>query len=334
MIGMLPTSALPCAANSRNPVDRSCLGVAAISWMIACGLLCGVGGGMGTVEARADSGTVGNSPGGHDASPRADSNGSGPWHRGGYHRRGLRVGDQTGAADSGGKRVSGVRLGSHRLSGPRNANTRDSSIAPIWPWPCLQCAPEPGVLGSPRTNVRGVPPPESVGGGGGGGSNGGGIAVTIPPPTIPGQPGEPTPVQVGGGGHQSPATGERATVDMPPVIGLPPMIEAPLRPVGTPGGNGTAAGTGAAGRPAPAKEPNPVRERPPASVGNATEAPASFRVGYPEYLREAKTGEVAALAVPGVLGLLALTALGGVVGYRQARAGHLVRAAGTARFLQ
>ncbi len=57
-------------------------------------------------------------------------------------------------------------------------------------------------------------------------------------------------------------------------------------------------------------------------------------MGYPEYLREAKTGEVAALAVPGVVGLLALTAFGGVVGYRQARAGHLVRAAGTARFLQ
>ena len=34
------------------------------------------------------------------------------------------------------------------------------------------------------------------------------------------------------------------------------------------------------------------------------------------------------------VGLLALTALGGVVGYRQARAGQLVRAAGTARFLQ
>jgi len=315
-------------------VDRSCLGVAAISWMIACGLFCGVAGGIGTVQARADSGTVGNSPGGHDASSRADSNGSGTRHRGGYHRRGLRVGDQTGGADSGGKRVPGGRLGSHRLPGPRNANTRHSCIDLIWPWPCLECPSEPGGV------VGGAPPPESVGGGsgggggGGGGSGGSGIAVTIPPPTVPGQPGEPTPVQVGGGGHQSPATGERATVDMPPVIGLPPMIEAPLRPVGTPGGNGTAAGTGAAGRPAPAKEPNPVRERPPASVGNATEAPASFRVGYPEYLREAKTGEVAALAVPGVLGLLALTALGGVVGYRQARAGHLVRAAGTARFLQ
>ena len=64
---------------------------------------------------------------------------------------------------------------------------------------------------------RGIQAPQS---GGGGGGNGGGIAVTIPSPTVPGQPGEPTPVQVGGGGHESPATGEPPPVDMPPVIGL------------------------------------------------------------------------------------------------------------------
>jgi len=319
-------------------VDRSCLGVAAISWMIACGLFCGAAGGIAAVQAGADSGTVSNSPDGPDPAPGADSNGSGTRHHGGgYHRRGFRVGDQSegdqsAGDDTGGKRVLGGRLGSHRLPGPRNENNRVGSIDPMWPWP--PCLPGlGGVVGSPGTNVRGLPPPESAGGGGGGGS-GGGIAVTIPSPTVPGQPGEPTPVRVGGGGHQSPATGEPATVDMPPVIGLPQVIEAPLRQAGTPGGNGPAAETGAGGRPVPAKEPNPVRERPPASVGNATEAPASFRVGYPEYLREAKTGEVAALAVPGLVGLLALTAFGGVIGYRQARAGHLVRAAGTARFLQ
>jgi hypothetical protein len=62
--------------------------------------------------------------------------------------------------------------------------------------------------------------------------------------------------------------------------------------------------------------------------------PPSTRVGYPRYLREAKMGEVAALALPGFAGLLALTALGGVVGYRQAKAGHVVRTAGTTRFMQ
>jgi hypothetical protein len=36
----------------------------------------------------------------------------------------------------------------------------------------------------------------------------------------------------------------------------------------------------------------------------------------------------------GLSGLIVLTAAGGVVGYRQAKAGLAVRAAGTARFLQ
>ena len=316
-------------------MDRSCVGVTAISWLIACGLFCGVAGGIGTVQAGADSGTIGNRPGGPDAGPSADSNGPGAEHPGGYRGFGPGGGDQTDGDDTGGKSVPGhVRLGSHRLPRPMNENPRNGSVDPDWPWPWPPCWPAPGGgVGSPRTGPRGVQPPESAGGGGGGGS-GGGIAVTIPSPTVPGQPGEPTPVQVSGGSHESAATGEPATVNMPPVVGFPPVIEAPLGPVSTPGGNGPAAETGAGGRPAPAQEPNPVRERPPASVGNATEAPASFRVGYPEYLREAKTGEVAALAVPGVVGLLVLTALGGVVGYRQARASHLVHAAGTARFLQ
>jgi hypothetical protein len=314
-------------------VDRSRFGGAAISWMIACGLFCGVAGGIGTVQAGADSGTVDNSPGRPDAAATADSNGSGAHQHGGYHRRGFRVGDQTGGDESGGKFMPGGHLGSLRLPGRLNENIRRGADDPDWPWPWPWPWPpcwSGGGVGTPRTNVRGIQAPQS---GGGGGGNGGGIAVTIPSPTVPGQPGEPTPVQVGGGGHQFPATGEPATVDMPPVIGLAP-VEAPLRPVGTPGENAPAAETGAGGRPAPAQEPNPIRERPPASVGNATEASASFRVGYPEYLRDAKTGEVAALAVPGVVGLLALTAFGGVVGYRQARAGHLVRATGTARFLQ
>jgi len=306
-------------------VNRSCLGAAAISWLIAGGLFFGVTGGLGAAPAGADSGTAGSSPGG----PGANSNGSEPNHRDDLHRNSRGVGDPTGGDDSGGKSVTDrIRLDTLGAPGPNNQNPRNATADPGW---CPPCSPGPGGMpGWSRQNLRGVQAPQSAFGGGGGGGNGGGIAVTIPSPAVPGQPGEPTPVQVGGGSHESAATGETPTVEMPPVIGLSPVIEAPLRPAG----NGPAAETAAGGRPAPATEPNPVRERPPASVGNATEAPASFRVGYPEYLREAKTGEVAVLAVPGVVGLLALTALGGVVGYRQARAGHQVHAAGTARFLQ
>ena len=62
-------------------------------------------------------------------------------------------------------------------------------------------------------------------------------------------------------------------------------------------------------------------------------AEPAFRAGYPDYLRAAGLSEVAAVAVPGFTGILILTGAGGLVGYRQARAGHVVRRSGTARFM-
>ena len=52
---------------------------------------------------------------------------------------------------------------------------------------------------------------------------------------------------------------------------------------------------------------------------------SSYRIGYTEYLRTAGLPQVAALAVPGLAGILLLTGAGGLVGYRQAKAGHAVR---------
>jgi hypothetical protein len=49
-------------------------------------------------------------------------------------------------------------------------------------------------------------------------------------------------------------------------------------------------------------------------------ASKDFRPGYPDYLRAAGLREVAAVAVPGFAGIVTLTAAGGLVGYRQARA--------------
>jgi len=62
--------------------------------------------------------------------------------------------------------------------------------------------------------------------------------------------------------------------------------------------------------------------------------PDSYRAGYPQYLRSAKLADIAGIALPGVAGIVALTAIGGLVGYRQAKAGHIIRAAGTVRFLE
>lgn len=91
--------------------------------------------------------------------------------------------------------------------------------------------------------------------------------------------------------------------------------------------------------PAPPKEltpPPPARQQPspPATPASNDLLPApTYRMGYVDYLRAAGLGEVAAVAVPGVTGILVLTSAGGLIGYRQARAGRAVRAGGPARFM-
>ena len=81
-------------------------------------------------------------------------------------------------------------------------------------------------------------------------------------------------------------------------------------------------------------EPPAGREPLPANVGSNVAVPAtSYRIGYTEYLRSAGLSQVAALAVPGLAGMLVLTGAGGLVGYRQAKAGHAIHTSGTARFV-
>ncbi|MGY4708118.1 hypothetical protein ACXDF8_00865 [Mycolicibacterium sp. CBM1] len=203
---------------------------------------------------------------------------------------------------------------------------------PGWPWPPCHlaggCAPRNGV-GLPRSPSLGIAtPPEAAGGGGSGG--GIGIRPRTIEPAEPGEPGEPGVVNADTGAVV-PGSLEPVPITMPPLIGLPPVVEVPLRP--------PAAGGSSAAEPVPrggpGRESVTGRERPPAtSAGAGTEPSVSTRVGYPKYLRDAKVGEVAALALPGFAGILALTALGGFLGYRQAKAGHVVRAAGTSRFLR
>ena len=62
--------------------------------------------------------------------------------------------------------------------------------------------------------------------------------------------------------------------------------------------------------------------------------PAAARLGYPGYLRDADIAQIAALALSGLAGILGMTALGGFLGYRQAKVGYMLRAGGIARFLQ
>lgn len=190
---------------------------------------------------------------------------------------------------------------------------------PWWPWP------EPG-----------QPP-----GPGGGGGGGGGVAevpsgrpeapprMQLPPEL---QPPAAEPAQPG---VVSPAPGVGVAVAELPLAPITlPVIVAP--PVGLGGGGGS--GPGTPSLPGPPRgvpaEPPAAREPLPATAGsNIAEPVSSYRVGYGEYLRKAGLSQVAALAVPGVTGILVLTGAGGLVGYRQAKAGHAVRSGGTARFV-
>jgi len=141
---------------------------------------------------------------------------------------------------------------------------------------------------------------------------------------------------------QLPPASEPSAIDVVPGVGAA-AVELPIPPITLPVIVAPAAGLGAgsAGLPelpaAPrgvSAEPPAGRDPLPANVGSNVAVPASgYRVGYTDYLRNAGLSQVAALAVPGVTGMLVLTGAGGWVGYRQAKAGHAVHTNGTARFV-
>jgi hypothetical protein len=88
--------------------------------------------------------------------------------------------------------------------------------------------------------------------------------------------------------------------------------------------------------------PPPVVESPPPHQGpvppdnSATglNDQVAFRAGYSDYLRNAGMAQITSLAVPGAAAILLFTVGGGFIGYRQARAGHVIRAEGISRFLK
>jgi hypothetical protein len=127
-----------------------------------------------------------------------------------------------------------------------------------------------------------------------------------------------------------------AAAELPIPLITMPVIVAPAAGLG--GGGGSAGAPGSPALPGTPRgvtaEPPAGREPLPANVGSNVALPASsYRIGYPDYLRSAGLSQVAALAVPGVAGILVLTGAGGLVGYRQAKAGHAVHTGGAARFV-
>lgn len=182
---------------------------------------------------------------------------------------------------------------------------------------------------STSTPGPGLPAP------GGGGGGGGGIEVPSGRPELPPQMQLPP--------ERMPPVNEPPVIDVVPGVGAA-AVELPIPPITLPVIVAPAAGAGGAGAPAApvlpgtprgvSAEPAAGREPLPASVGSNVAMPASsYRIGYTDYLRSAGLPQVAALAVPGVAGMLVLTGAGGFVGYRQAKAGHAIHTSGTARFV-
>jgi hypothetical protein len=167
----------------------------------------------------------------------------------------------------------------------------------------------------------------------------------FPPP-----PPEPTlkimeeePVVDSAGGGTGLTSMPEGTPDMPvlqaptafPALRLgPPRPLAEVVPAGT---TGQVLGVGTAGVRAPAgrsvtQGSVQAREAAPAST-TAPMGNTAYRQGFPQYLRTARVGELAIVALPGIAGLLAITASGGMIGFRQANSGRYVRS-DAARFLQ
>lgn len=116
----------------------------------------------------------------------------------------------------------------------------------------------------------------------------------------------------------------------PPVI--PPVAVAPPPAGGRPGSQVHVPNSIIAGAPPLMREPAPSPAPPAATAAVPVEVPAT-RLGYQRYLRTAKVTDVAVVALPGVVGLVLMTVSGTVIGHRQARAGHMLRHTGTARFM-
>jgi hypothetical protein len=145
----------------------------------------------------------------------------------------------------------------------------------------------------------------------------------------------------GGDGSALSAGSSNLPVLQLPVLvpGVPPMALPPAAPrmapraasESPPPGPVPVAGSVAPGPEPAAPAPQRVRQPPPSPAAATTNS--EVREGYPRYLRTARPGEVLAVALPGLAGLIVLTAGGGVVGYRQANSGRYLRS-GAARFLQ
>lgn len=156
-------------------------------------------------------------------------------------------------------------------------------------------APVPTAPSSRTIVIRSAPPKAAA------------TPPVAPAPAAPVVPIAPAPVVV------PPAPAVTAPVPSAPVPSAPPVAapHAPSAPI------------------LPAHRPEP----PAAQPLSTPPVPESFRTGYADYLRQASTADLLWAVLPGLGGMVLMTAVGGAVGFRQARAAQTLPAPHIARFL-
>jgi len=244
------------------------------------------------------------------------------------------------AGSRGDDRTEGTRRRGQAVTRP---TTAEPGAATKEPWPC----PWPAV-------VPPAPAPASSGSDRGGNSVLAGLPIgatpVVPVPRIAGAA-EPQPAEFdipeldiaeyGEASNAAPIAAELpaqpaadvtgagpAAVDLSPVpaaLPAPAMLSPPMGSAAPPPPAAPLTRTAIAPRVVPA---------PPAPRQSSADPALSVRLGYPEELRSADITKLALMALPGLAAIAGMTALGGVIGYRQARAGYVLQTAGAGRFLQ
>ncbi len=147
---------------------------------------------------------------------------------------------------------------------------------------------------------------------------------------------------VAGGGSDYQATGFGGVpVLSAPIVAAPVLPPAAARFPAFPPAATPAPGLGSAAARAPGTAPGSTAEggrtagaQELAPTGTVkTTSGQTPRQGYTDYLRSPGLPQLAGAALPGVAGILLMTLGGGVIGYRQANAGRMIRASGAARYL-
>jgi hypothetical protein len=305
---------------------------------IALVLLAGASGAVAAADpddpATSESTSVGDSgSGGDQSADQADHTDPHPYASADTDRTAETQSGEVGPDDTGGAQESGDEQGSEKKPADDDSgsdNDRDKTINRIPVWipeapPVVDLGPIPEEL--PPLPLEPMPPVDL-------------------PPALPATPIEPDVVDVTTVG----ASAARPNGNEPPVLTVPvivaPVLAPPLHILGAsvaaPGTTGVRTVTSTsrwAGPPAPSirqattSEPL-LREPPPSNVGLTARGQPSNRPGYKNAdLRRGRLAEMAAGALPGVAGMVIMTASGICIGYRQAMAAQQLQPQGADRFL-